>query len=569
MCGIAGVAGHNVSGVDRMLAHMSHRGPDRSAVVQGGRATLGCARLSIRGGALGEQPRKTHRGLLVFNGEVYNSAELVKDLAWHGVTVDGASDTRIVGALLDIYGIRAVDRLNGMFALAWDDGETVWLARDPAGVKPLYYRGDRFASEIRPLLDAPVRLCGAALARWLTFHYPFGEQTMFQDVLRVPAGGIVALPEGRLVRGSDHALRFSAANPALNAERLRKVVSRAIRDATPAGPFGVCLSGGTDSTLVAALAEGARFAYHGRVAAPGCDESAYARAAAEALGLELIEIPIDARACLEALPQVIRSLEEPVAGPGSVAQWLVARRAANDVRVLMSGCGGDELFGGYARAVALVRDTPPAGLENYAPLFARAAGLPPAERAFALLNRRSDGLFAPDFLAAHPAPREDFLASFSRGGLEPLAAAARAEIGTTLPALLQVEDRVTMAHGIEGRVPLLDRRLLRVAARLAPEARVDEAGRAKAMLRAAAAPHLPSVVSGRTDKMGFPLPIADWFAGPWRAFAREVLLDRRTLERGMIDSAGVERAFAPGGRYDRGLWSALALELWCRTFLDE
>jgi asparagine synthetase B (glutamine-hydrolysing) len=236
--------------------------------------------------------------------------------------------------------------------------------------------------------------------------------------------------------------------------------------------------------------------------------------------------------------------------------------------VLLSGCGGDELFGGYARAAALVRDEPPEGLEAYAPLFARVRGLEPAERALALLDRRAPGLFRAEFLAAHAPPVDAFLEAFRDGGLDHAAAAARAEIALTLPALLQVEDRVAMAHGVEARVPLLDRRLLRCAARLAPEARVDAAGRPKALFRDAAAPHLPESVRRRRDKMGFPLPLGAWFQGPWRAFAEDLLADRRTVERGMIDAGAAREALRRRDRYDRGLYSALALELWCRTFLD-
>ncbi|MFI5403135.1 MAG: asparagine synthetase B family protein, partial [Planctomycetota bacterium] len=349
--------------------------------------------------------------------------------------------------------------------------------------------------------------------------------------------------------------------PSLDAGMLRKVVERAVRDAVPQEPFGVSFSGGLDSTIVAALAPGARALFHGRVAEEGCDESPHARAAAAALSLPLREIPVTAEACREALPAVVRAMEEPAAGPGVLGQWLVAREAAKEVRILLSGCGGDELFGGYARAAAITRDEPPPGLEAYAPLFARVKGLDPSARALALLDRRSDALFTRDFLAAHPPPREEFLDRF--GG-----DAARAELGITLPALLHVEDRVTMAFGIEGRVPLLDRRLVRSAVRLPPEARVDGAGRLKALLRDAADPLLPEPVRARRDKMGFPLPIGAWCAGPWREMVMDVCCGARARERGMIDAAGVERALERPGRYDRGLFAALFLELWSRAFLD-
>jgi len=572
MCGIAGVVGGDPRTLERMLDRLAHRGPDGRASANGQAARMGCTRLAIRGGAAGAQPLRTRTGLLAFNGEIYNLAELVKDCAWHGIEVDPESDTQVVGALLDIYGIRAVDRLNGMFALSFDDGERVHLARDPAGIKPLYYRGSRFASEIEPLLlGKERRLCSAAVARWLTFHVAWGEETFFEGVSRVVPGGIVTLPGGALVRAGDPALRPGAANPALDADRLRRVVSRAVRDTATQAACGVSLSGGLDSTLVAALLPRENLvAFHGRVREAGCDESGFARAAAQALGLELVEVPITAEACLEAFPRVVEALEEPVAGPGSIAQWLVARAAAQRVKVLYSGCGGDELFGGYARCAAMAFDRPPAGLEAYAPLFARAAGCAfPAGRALALLDRRPGALFSADFLAAHPAPAEEFQERFFANGLEPLAAAARAEREVVLPGLLQVEDRVTMAFGLEGRVPLLDRRLLKAAGRLGPEQRVDQAGTLKALLRDAAAPLLPPAVRERRDKLGFPLPLGEWLAGPWRGFVLDVLEDRRTKERGIADRDAAKRALDEAGRYDRGLVSLLAFELWCRRYLDE
>lgn len=577
MCGIAGVIGADRERVEHMLERLRHRGPDGTSVAEYGGATIGCARLAIRGSDAGAQPFQTRRGWLVFNGEVYNSEELVLDLARHGIAVDGDSDTEIVAHLLEIYGLRAVDRLNGMFALAWADGERVHLARDPAGIKPLYYTDDAFSSEIAPLLDRAGRtLDRTALARWMTFHVAYGEETFFEGVRKVPPGGIVRLPDGELARRSAPGMVFTKPNPAINEDVVRKVLVRAIRDATPRGErFGVTLSGGVDSTLVAALAPGDKIAFHGRVDAPGCDESEYARAAAEDLGIPLVEVPITAEACWEALPAVVRALGEPVAGPGSLAQYLVAQRASKDVRVLLTGCGGDELFGGYARTVALTRNEPPTGLEAYAPLFERVRGLTGAERAFALLDRRPGSLFRGPLLHGPllhgnaTEPREAFIEAFDDGEIPEATAAARAEMLLVLPGLLQVEDRVTMAHSVEARVPLLDRRLLRVATRLAPEQRVDAAGSAKALFRAAAAPHLPSIVRNRRDKMGFPLPLQEWFAGPWREPVRDLLLDPRTLDRGLLDPALVKRALSGQDRYDRGLYSALLLETWCREFLDE
>ncbi len=582
MCGIAGLVGGDPrdarARLGGMLERMVQRGPDGRGEATGGSARLGCVRLTIRGGDAGHQPLRTRTGLLVFNGEIYNVPELVKELDSHGVKLDGASDTQVVGALIDLHGPGAVHRLNGMYALAFDDGRRVWMARDPVGQKPLYYTcGDgegAFASTIGALLGRRRSVHGPALARWLLVHYAWGTETLFTGVLRVPPGGIVELPSGRVEQAADAALRFGAPNPAHTEERLRKVLERGVRDALPAGErCAVTLSGGVDSTLVAALAAaaGARpTAFHGHVAAEGCDESGYARTAAKELGLPLTEVPVTERACREALPAVVRALEEPVAGPGSLAQWVVARSIAeHGTRIVLSGCGGDELFGGYARAAALTRDEPPPGLEAYAPLFERVRGLAPGPRALALLDRRSAELYTQDFLEAHPAPVDAVRQEFELGGPDPLAGAARLELAITLPALLQVEDRVTMAFSLEGRVPLLDRRLLRVAARLGPEARVAPDGTLKALLRRAAAPYLPAPVAARRDKLGFTLPLGEWLRGPWRELVRDVLLDPRTRQRGILDAAAVEATLsAPSLPYNRGLWSALFLELWHRTFID-
>ena len=395
--------------------------------------------LAIRGGDTGAQPFRTRRGLLVFNGEIYNVTELVKELVAYGVEVDGSSDTAVVAGLLDVHGIKGVDKLNGMYALAWDDGEELWLARDPVGIKPLYYVSGRdraFASELAPLLQQEwggARLHAPAMARWLTFHVAYGTETFFAGVQRVPAGGIVALREGRVVRSADTSLTYGTPNRAIDAGRLRKILERAVADAVPDEPFGIALSGGLDSSILAALASGGSrevVAYHGRVRAEGCDESRFAHDVVEASegGLGYVEVEVTAEACRDAFERVVERLEEPVAGPGSLAQYVVAERASKDVRILLSGCGGDELFSGYARNAALALDAPPAGMEGYAPLWERLAGLDSAERAFAGLDRRAPQLFCADFLDAHPAPRAEFLEAFETGGLDPLAAAARAEV---------------------------------------------------------------------------------------------------------------------------------------------
>ncbi|HEU4395153.1 MAG TPA: asparagine synthase C-terminal domain-containing protein, partial [Planctomycetota bacterium] len=365
-------------------------------------------------------------------------------------------------------------------------------------------------------------------------------------------------------------------------------------------PSGVLLSGGLDSTAVAAAAASAGMpglrAFHGYYdEGPEFDERPHARAAARALGLDLVEVPIGATDAAAALPAILRALEEPGGGPGAIGSWFVAREAARSVRVVLGGQGADELFSGYARHLAVefgdalrravAGDAAPlaailpglAPLGGYGPLLREVLGgsalLPPAEEAaFRSLFRGGAlaGVLRDDLerdLALFRA-RERFEAEFpgpDAGSLR--ARLADFERRTLLPALLLVEDRTSMAHGIEARVPLLGRGVVDAALRAPPEARFAGGG-LKPLLRAAAAPSLPAATAGRTDKMGFPVPLARWARGPLRPFLRDLLVDGAERRRGWLRPGGAERLLEGGGVAGRGLWAMVSLELWHREFVD-
>jgi asparagine synthase (glutamine-hydrolysing) len=357
-----------------------------------------------------------------------------------------------------------------------------------------------------------------------------------------------------------------------------------------------------DSSLVAASAarhaRGPLQVFTGAFDVDGFDERVHARAVARELGADHHEIVPSPADLAEALPRAVRAMDEPVAGPGLLPQWFVARAASERVKVALGGQGGDELFSGYVRHLVLrlelaLRDALRGGdtralrtlaphldaLDGYGPLLRRQFGSGlfdvGAARYVTLLHR---GAGLPDVLtgdlsrafAAHPA-EERFRAAYNesaRGGddpMSPVADAARFDRRWFLPALLQVEDRTSMAWSLESRVPLLDRRILSFVDRC-PDGLLLGDGELKVLLRRAAHGRLPEAARRRRDKMGFPVPLASWARGPLRSFFTDLLTDRTARSRGFYDARGVERLLAGESIEARHLWALVNVELWHREF---
>jgi asparagine synthase (glutamine-hydrolysing) len=620
MCGIAGVIRLDGSGppeterVRAMLDAMRHRGPDGTAVTAAAGATLGNCRLAVMDPDRSRQPMgdRASGGTLTFNGFVANYRELRAEHEAAGESFATDGDTEVLLRSLVLGGEEALPRLDGMYAFAFHDPRRrrTILARDPCGAKPLYLAREGssllFASEVKGLLaglpgrPVPDR---EALLEYLAFQVPLSDRTLFRGIRRLPPGSLLRVEGGRVEERPwwrppepDPGLGAAAAAEALR-EALGRSVERCLRADRPAG---ILLSGGLDSSAVAAFAARAGGAglpaFHGWYdEGPAFDERPHARAAAAALGIRLVEVPVAAAEAADALPAILRALEEPAAGPGAVGSWFVARAAAGSVRVLLGGQGADELFSGYARHLAVefgdalrravAGETAPllgtlprlAPLGGYGPLLGEMLGgeelLPPAEEQFfrtvfrgaALRGLLRDDLERELVLFR---PRERFEAALPSGGPGDLRARmAEFERRTLLPALLHVEDRTAMAHGVEARVPLLGAGVLAAALRAPPAVRFGGGG-LKPLLRAAAAPVLPEAVLARTDKMGFPVPLARWARGPLRDFLRDLLLDGAARRRGLLRPEAAERALdgAPGAA--RGLWALVSLELWHRAFLD-
>ena len=623
MCGICGIAATTLAPdaeatVDRMIARLHHRGPDDRNRVTGQHHVFGHTRLSIIDVAHGQQPMTTADGrfTIVFNGEIYNYRELRDQVR---TPLRTNSDTEVLLALLAERGERALDSVEGMFAFAFHDRETqeILLARDPFGIKPLYLATTDdgtlvFASEIKALLEHPqitARRNDAALHEYLTFQFCFGTKTLFAGIEKLDAGCLATWSPDRGVRmrrywDCDFRIDDAHCGDAFRDE-LRARLDDAIRIQLRSDvPLGAYLSGGLDSSLVAMLAARELDApigvFHGRFAeGDAYDESEYAHAIADATGAAYHEVVPTAADFVNDMPALMEAMDEPTAGPGVFPQYHVSRLAAQHVKVVLGGQGGDELFGGYARYLVgyleqalkgAIHETQEEGhhlvtlssivpnlavLQQYVPLMKTfwKDGLfePMDQRYFRLIDRSPTvmGLLTPECAAQrdHDAIVETFRGVFNHPDTKSyINKMTHFDLKTLLPALLQVEDRVSMAASLESRVPLLDRRVARLIT-TAPPREKFAGGRLKHSLKRIADDVLPPVVAQRKSKMGFPVPLAEWMqTDPVRSFVRDTVLDQTARERGLFDPAAVARLVDESNGFGRALWGVLCLELWHRAY---
>jgi len=630
MCGIAGIyrlgeapPGERARLEDRervatMLQAIEYRGPDDAGLEQPGRATFGVRRLSILDVEGGHQPLSDASGRVwaMQNGELYDFPRLRAELARrHDLRTH--TDTELLPHLWLERGPAAVEGLRGMFAVAIHDTAdgTLLLARDPLGVKPLYWArlGDRllFASELKALLTdpgLPRELDLDGVGRYLALGFVPGEATAFRAIRKLrPGCRLVATPAGLRIERYWAWPAFEA-DPALAARSLDQLadeVGARIGESTQAmlladRPVGVLLSGGIDSSLMTALLpeevrrETKTFAigfegggYH--------DERAYARTVAQALGTRHHESTVSVDLARE-LPRVVSFLDEPCADPAAIPAHLVARAASEHVTVVLSGTGADELFGGYRRhrlpgLLAKLQWLPPA----LARAGARALGERDQHRrtlagerlvmARKLLEARGRGPFLAAYLSAleparpsawreatalavDPGAVASALAAemereFASPPASPAALASAADHLWYLPDdLLLKEDRSTMGASLEGRVPYLDDALVRFAAALPISSRIEGAT-GKRILRRLAERVLPSEIATRR-KHGFSVPIEDWLRGPLDALAGDTFAGRGS---GLFHMDVIRRWHQEHRRHrDRSgaLWAALCFELWWR-----
>jgi len=606
MCGLAGVmrldgapAGEEERAiVARMLDTIAHRGPDDRGLATLGPVCLGAVRLAILDlSPRGHMPMAADggRALLVYNGEVYNFRALRADLAARGVVFASDTDTEVVLQSLRHHGEAALARLRGMFAFAFFDARrgALLLVRDRYGVKPLYFAEDRgrllFASELKALLPhlARRRLDREALGEWWLYRNldALAPRTLVAGVEQLPAGHLLRVDRGRVrlapwydllaqVGEQGYRARAGAGIAAILAE-LEERLEEAVRLRLVADvPVGVLLSGGLDSSLLAALAARERSglaALHVSVQGyPRHDERPFAEEVARRFGLRFIPLALVPEDFRRALPRVAWLQDLPLTHPNAVAYFRIAQKArAEGVIVLLSGEGADELFGGYAwshrRRRLLLRLRPwlarlPGKLRDALTLLAYGMeGLPVTAHRFrealpaatAVVDRGRRAALWERALAAY-----GFLEERERVVL----AGAAVDLLDFLAPLLRRLDRTTMGASVECREPFLDPELVHFA--LALPAAFKAGRRAdKWVLKRIAVRHLPRSLVHR-PKMGFPLPLADYLA-PLAAAPDFPFLEQEVgLSRAAI--AGILRDLA---RHPYGAFGLFALELWGRIHL--
>ncbi|MSR69382.1 MAG: asparagine synthase (glutamine-hydrolyzing) [Phycisphaerales bacterium] len=630
MCGILGYFGSfDRSALQVGLDRIAHRGPDDSGTFfdEAAGVALGHRRLSILDlSPLGHQPMSTSDGgvTLVFNGEIYNFQELRAELEAKGHSFRGHSDTEVLLALYLEQGEAMLPRLNGIFAFAiWDArNQSMFVARDALGVKPLYFcagtRGFSFASEIKgllPLVPEARTLDPIALHRYLSFLWCPGEGTPLKAVRKVLPGEALMLRAGKIERqwiwyrlppfrgvcgDIDEASAIAG-----TVSHMRAAVKRQLIADVPVGAF---LSGGLDSSSVVAFAREQNpnikcftIEATGGVDVGETDDLPYASRVAKHLGVDLEIVRIDSGRMAGDLERMIVQLDEPLADLAPLNVLYISQLARDSgMKVLLSGSGGDDLFTGYRRHVAANYESLwswlPGGIRRGAERAAmgldqrsawkrrinklmRGAGLDGDARIanYFAWARESElmGLYSPEFRSqlggAHATdPMLEFLRPLppSVGRLERMLILEQQYF---LPDHnLPYTDKMSMAVGVEVRVPFLDLELVEFAARI-PMALKQRGREGKWILKKAMEPYLPHDVIYR-PKSGFSAPLRGWMRREFKPLLADLLSAESIRRRGLFDAAAVQRLIAANdsGRTDGAysLLSLLGIEIWCRNYID-
>ena len=626
MCGIVGIIHTDqttVSGelLKSMADVIHHRGPDDEGSLVERNIGLYHKRLSIIDLFSGQQPMTFGPLTLVFNGEIYNYVELRDELRQKGVLFKTTSDTEVILRMYEAYGTEAIPRLNGMFAFLLYDRRTHQLiaARDHFGIKPLYYHQTErricFASEIKALIqhpEIPTAPNYKALNEYLTFQFLLGNHTLFDQIFKVEPGHYLLVDTQN---GDVKTVKYWEPNFKIDThhtqayfiETLRELLEDTVQIQMRSDvPVGAYLSGGMDSSLVSILAakntpqqlktftgafkEGKNF-----------DETPYAREVAKTIQADMHLIYPTEKDFVELLPTLIYHLDEPVVGPGLFPQYMVSHLAAQHVKVVLGGQGGDEIFGGYTRYVVAyleqaikgaIYETNEEGehivsfnsilpnlpyLRKYVPMikqfWSREVFEEMDRRYFHLIDRSENslGLYTDDYRKHFD--REHIFHKFQQifnhpDTLSYFNKMTHFDMFGSLPGLLQVEDRVSMAVSLESRVPLLDRRIVDLISGM-PAAMKFKGGEMKYILKRAIKDIIPAGIYNRKDKMGFPVPLHIWAQNGASDFIQDILLSQSCRERGIFNHQEIQPLIQSERAFGRSLWGVLSLEIWFQKFIDK
>jgi asparagine synthase (glutamine-hydrolysing) len=625
MCGICGKlmsdreASVPLALLKKMTGAIIHRGPDDEGFFTSGPVGLGFRRLSIIDLAGGHQPlcNEDKTVWIVFNGEIYNYQELRALLLSQGHTFRTHSDTEVIVHLYEELGEKCVEKLRGMFAFAiWDSkNNSLFLARDRVGIKPLYYcqtpSGLVFASEIKAILADPshrAEVEPALIDRFLTFDYMPGQETLFHGIRKVSPGTSLMAQNGQIRTRQYWDLQFkdSGLSEAQAEEKLMEILEESARlHMISDVPVGFLLSGGLDSTAMLSLAVGKTdkklSSFTVGFSEPGViDERPFAKLAAETYHSDHHEITISSKDFADFLPKYIWHMEEPVCEPPAVALFYVSKLAREFVTVLISGEGGDEAFAGYPNyRSGLWLETLKSKLGPAIPLVTGPVSL---------ANRfvQSSRVAKYNYLMSHPfdsyyLSRTATPQRFTKNGysriyepafsqtldkeetLSPLTKLRRtAPTGDVVNRMLYIDtktwlpddllikaDKITMANSIELRVPLLDHEVLEFAASLPANLKI-RGTTTKYLAKKALGKRVPKPIVNR-KKAGFPTPYAAWLKGDLKAWTRDILLDSKTRARGYFQDCTIQKMLDDDNAkdlYAKEIFSLVVLELWHREFVD-
>ncbi len=629
MCGIAGILKFEATGKvnDGILLQMRetlrHRGPDGAGIMIEGRIGLAHRRLAIIDIDGGHQPMPNDKRdcWLTYNGELYNYKSIRIDLEKLGYQFETQSDTEVLLHAYEAYGEACVDKFEGMFAFAiWDSrDQSLFMARDRLGIKPLYYSVSgselRFASEVKALLVEATQkhtFNAAVLPDFLANRYVAGSETFFTGIYKL-------LPAHTLqwnARDGFKQRHYWQPPPTKEdenstiqdyVEQVSSTLQEAVRSHLISDvPIGLFLSGGLDSTALAAIMAPMLDApiktFSVGFSEAAANELGYARVAAEAVGAEHRDLQVTAEQFFAALPHLIWHEDEPLAFTSSVPLHLLSKLASEHVKVVLTGEGADELFIGYdyryrvtafnerwgkrfnlvsnTRSRALVADLIPRlpqSIRRY------------AERSFVALGTEPRQLFCENFSVFRAQHRDKLLKGKSnqafnepndphRHTLEFFAAAgddiiqcmSHADLQTYLVELLMKQDQMSMSASLESRVPFLDHRLVDLVAAIPARFKM-QGWQTKSLLREAVRDIIPAEILQRR-KMGFPVPLSGWLRGPFWNLLENVILGHRARSRGLFDADAVAQLAHEHrlGKADHGerLWLLLNMEIWQRIFVD-
>ena len=618
MCGIVGYAG--APGDERLVKRMAdrivHRGPDGEGYFAGDSVALGARRLSIIDLAGSNQPifNEDRSIVTVFNGEIYNYRELREHLRQKGHQLRTSGDTETIVHLYEDYGEASVHLLRGMFGYAiWDARRRrLVLVRDRVGIKPMYYteQGGRlvFASEIKSILaapDIPREIDPIAVDAYLTLQYVPGPMTLLKGIRKLPPGHLLVWEDGQARVEQYWDVVYDDDPPPMSegvaVAQLREILEESVElHKVSDVEVGVLLSGGIDSTAVTALmnrsGQRTKSFTVGFEGGERIGETSQARHVADHIGTDHHELRIGADIA-DVLPRLAWYQDEPVADAAAVPTYFLSRLVSQHVKVVLTGEGGDELLGGYPRyrwlhwsssvlsrpalaAVAAPMGTPlaaalPATIGER--VRAVVSGRTLAERHIRWIANMDDALKhrvmsagLSSMVASGTVDRVDSWMAASGSGT-PLSQLMYADFKTWLPDnLLTKMDRMSMAASVEGRVPLLDHKVVEFAAMLPSRLKLTGL-RTKRLLRSAVADLVPLEALQR-PKTAFRVPLAEWFRGPLSALLHDTFSSPGMRQRGLFEPKALDSLIQPNGRTPRppaqAIWNLLWLELWCQQYLD-